>query len=169
MRKRSFGEFMNKKKREGLRQLGLLQRLLEQSGLRVEDFLHIEETKQDPYIYCHNPSKSGSFDGIRIYKLGSQIAFRVQKESQTHPYGSAYPLNIEEMFQDFLSDDDVDEKKAGTKVIEHIAKEIKRFFEKSIEAEREERDANIEDDQNAGNVLVRTTGTDYSSLVFNKS
>lgn len=167
MRQVSFGDFVDKKKRESIRQLKLMQQILEQSGLKVENFLNSTDSK-DPYIFCYAPSKNGGFDGIRIYKIGSELAFRIQKESKTHPYGSAYSLPIESMFSDFLSDDGVDQSKAGKKIIESVGKEIKRFFERSIEAERSERQMDL-DDMSGGSVLVRTTGTDYSALIYNKA
>lgn len=169
MRNNSFGEFVDKKKRESIRQLKLLKQLLESSGLKVENFL-TTDSDDDPYIFCFMPTRNGSFDGVRIYKIGNQIAFRIQKENKTHPYGSAYPLPIEDMFHDFLSDEDVDQMKAGERVIESVTKEIRKFFDKSIEAEKEERDETLDKDKDPqGNVLVRTTGTDYSSLVYNKA
>lgn len=167
MRNRSFGDFVDKKKRESIRQLTLLKQLLERNNMKVDNFLESDDG-DDPYIYCHNPSKNGSFDGLRLYKIGEGLAFRVQKENKTHPYGSAYPLPVEDMFQDFLSDEGIDEMKAGQKIIESIGKEIRKFFEKSIDAEKDERSKDIEKDS-AGNVLVRTTGTDYSALVYSKS
>ena len=169
MRNKSFGNFVDKKKRESIRQLRLLKQLLESGGgMKVESFLDTESG--DPYVFCSTPDKNGSFDGVRIYKIGDQLAFRVQKENKTHPYGKAYPLPIEEMFHDFLSDQDVDQMKAGKKVIESVVKEMRRFFDQSIEAEKEERERNLDTgDDSEGNVLVRTTGTDYSSLVYNKS
>lgn len=143
--------------------------MLEANGMKAENFLNTD-SDSDPYIYCHNPTKNGSFDGIRIYKVGDQIAFRIQKENKTHPYGSAYPLPIEEMFHDFLSDKDADEMKAGKKVIESVAKEVRKFFDKSLEAEREDREHKGDKGQ-AGNgeFMIKTTGTDYSSLVYSKS
>lgn len=169
MRHHTFGEFVDKKKREAIHQLELVKQVLERQGLRVDNFLYAEED-DDPYIYCFSPTRNGSFDGIRIYKIGDQLAFRVQKESKTHPYGAAYPLPIEEMFHDFLSDEGIDQREAGQKVIEAVVKEIRRFFEKSIRAEREERERAIEGEKDPqGNVLVKTTGTDYSSLVYNKT
>lgn len=170
MRRKSFGEFVDKKKRESVKQLGILKKILEQGGMRVDDFIDTN-SDDDPYIYCVSPTRNGSFDGIRIYKIGEQLAFRVQKENKTHPYGSAYPLPIEEMFSDFLSDEGTDQKNAGKKVMEAVVKEIKRFFEKSLEAESEERERNIESDKDSqGNVSVRSTsGTDYSAQVYSKS
>lgn len=165
MRHRSFGEFVDKKKRESIHQLRLVKSLLERGGMKVENFLEAEDDSHEPYIFCHNPTKTGSFDGIRIYKIGTDLAFRVQKESKTHPYGSAYPLPIETMFYDFLSDDGVDEKKAGQKIIESISKEVRKFFDKSAEADREEREKGVD---GMGDVMVRNTGTDYSSMVYGK-
>lgn len=167
MRDKSFGEFVDKKKRESIRQLRLLKQLLESAGMKVENFLSPQD--DEPYVFCSTPGDHGSFDGIRIYKIGDQLAFRVQKENRTHPYGKAYPLPIEEMFHDFLSDDNVDQRKAGQKVIESVTKEVRRFFDKSVEAERDERKQDDFKDDAQGNVLVRTTGTDYSSLVYNKA
>lgn len=167
MRRKSFGEFVNKKKRDSIEQLEIVKQMLERNGLRVDNFL---SNTDDPYVYCFSPSKNGSFDGIRIYKIGDQIAFRVQKEAKTHPYGSAYPLPIEEMFHDFLSDDGTEQRQAGKKVMESVAKEIRSFFEKSVEAEKEERDKIIDQGKESqGNVLVKTTGTDYSALIHTKS
>ena len=166
---KTFEDFIDKKQRDSLKQLGLLKKLLEKNGMKVESFLESNEMN-DPYIYCANPLGGSSFGGIRIYKIGDCLAFRIQKENQTHPYGTAYPLNIEDMFHDLLSEKNIDKLKAGKQIIEMVGKEIKRFFEKSIDAERDERKGNVEGDADkAGNVLVRTTGTDYSSLVYNKS
>lgn len=167
MRQVSFGDFVDKKKRESIRQLKLMHKLLEQNGLKVENFIDGKDGSE-PYIFCYAPTKELGFDGIRIYKIGSELAFRIQKESKTHPYGSAYSLPIESMFSDFLSDDGVDQAKAGKKIIESVGKEIKKFFERSIEAERNERKLDL-DNMSNGNVLVRTTGTDYSALIYNKA
>jgi len=167
-RNKSFGDFVDKKKRDSLRQLGLIRQMLETQGLKVDNFL--ENSEEEPYIFVFNPSKNGSFDGLRVYKIGDIISFRIQKENKTHPYGAAYAMPIEDMFQDFMSDEDIDEVEAGKKVMESVSKEIRKFFEKSVEAERDERDELIDkDNSNAGSVLVKTTGTDYSSLVHNKS
>ena len=167
--RKNFGDFINKKQRDALEQLELMRKLLERNGLKVESFLETDDT-DEPYIFCFNPSQNASFDGIRIYKIGDRLAYRIQKENQTHPYGKAYSLEIEEMFHDFLSETDIDQRKAGERVIEIVTKEVKKFFDKSVDAEKEERKSNVEGDaDNAGNVLVKTTGTDYSSLVYNKT
>lgn len=167
MRQKTFGDFVDKKKRDSIRQLKLVKQVLEHNGLKVENFIE-SERDQEPYIFCYSPSRNSGFDGIRIYKIGSEIAFRIQKESKTHPYGSAYSLPIESMFSDFLSDQDTDEAKAGKKIIEAVGKEIKKFFERSIEAEQNDRSLDL-DRESGGSVLVRTTGADYSALIYNKA
>jgi hypothetical protein len=168
VRHRSFGEFVNKKKRESVRQLNLVKQLLERNGMKVDNFTSPEDEDKEPYIYCHNSTKSGSFDGVRIYKIGNDLAFRIQKESETHPYGSAYPLPIESMFYDFMSDKDVDQKKAGQKIIDAVGKEVRKFFNKSVEAEKSSTREDLEKD-GQGNAIIRTTGTDYSALIYSKS
>lgn len=165
MRHRSFGDFVNKKKRESIHQLKLVKQLLERNGLKVDNFLDTDDDDSDPYIFCHSHQKTGSFDGIRIYKIGNDLAFRVQKESKTHPYGSAYPLPIESMFYDFMSDKGVDQKKAGEKVIEYVGKEIKKFFDKSVEADKYHRETDSEKD---GSLLIKTSGSDYSAMINSK-
>lgn len=170
MKHKSFGDFVDKKKRDALHQLSLIERLLKKQGLRVESYL--KNNEDEPYIFCYNPSRSASFDGIRIYKIASTIAFRIQKESETHPYGKAYNLPIEDMFQDFLQEANTKEQEAGHKVIEAVANEIRKFFDKSAEAERNDRMKEIEGQKgdSKGTVSIRSTaGEDYSSLIYNKA
>ncbi len=162
MRDKSFGAFVDKKQRDSARQLKLVKQALESSGLKVDDHLQAEG---DPYVYVHNTVKSSSFGGVRIYKIGDELAFRVQKESKTHPYGSAYPLPIESMFNDFLSDEGIDEKKAGKKIIESVGKELRSFFDRSADAEK---DTKQDDRVSGGDLMVRSQGTDYSSSVFSR-
>jgi len=163
---KSFGSFVDKKKRESIRQLELMKKILEQNNFKVKDFLN--EQDSDPYIFCYNPLKNSSFEGIRVYKIGNELAFRIQKESQTHPYGSAYPLPVESMFNDFLTDSDGDENEVSKQLIEAIGKEINNFFEKSSKAEESSRKLSYNKDS-VGSVLVRSTGTDYASLIYNKN
>jgi hypothetical protein len=162
---KSFGSFVDKKKRESIRQLELMKKILEQNNFKVRDFLN--EQDSDPYIFCYNPLKDSSFEGIRIYKIGNELAFRIQKESQTHPYGSAYPLPVESMFNDFLTDN-TDEDEVSKQLVEAIGKEINNFFEKSSKAEESSRKLSYNKDS-VGSVLVRSTGTDYASLIYNKN
>jgi len=155
-----FNEFIDRKTRESKKQLKLLKKVLENQDFQVKD--HLDE--EDPYIFVKNPNKS-SFDGIRIYKKLDVISFRIQKEETTHPYGKAYSLDIEEMYEDRLVDGE-DVKKAGKAVMKMVAEELKDFFEKSAEAEKEIRTSAFDDPYSQ--VMVKTTGTDYSNLVHRK-
>ena len=163
MRDHSFGNFIDKKKRDNLKELRIIGKMLQQHGMRVENFLE-DDLGSDPYIYCHSPVKHGSFDGIRIYKTADIIAFRVQKESKTHPYGRAYKLPIEDIFNDMLEDENVSEEKAGRQVMDCVLKEIRRFFEKSNEVEADIRKSDGDNDGLSLNANVQ----DYSTLIHNK-
>ena len=126
-----FKSFCDKKERWSKHQLHILKKVLDHQKLKSED--HTKE--EEPYLFVKS-DKDLSFDGIRIYKIGDCLAYRVQKESDTHPYGSARMLNIEAMWSDFVGDD-MNEEKAGKRVMEAVAEEIKKFFEKSLKAEQD--------------------------------
>jgi len=160
-----FNQFVDKKGREAKKQLTLIKNVLEKGGMNVGDFLEDD----DPYIFVHTKNEGLTFDGVRIYKIGNSIAFRVQKEEETHPYGRAYPLNIEDMFKDLVSDE-MEEEKAGKEVMEAISKEIQKFFEKSSKAERDMQQSDLDKNNDSlSKVMVKSTGTDYANQVHNKS
>ena len=160
----SFFEFIDKKQREAKRHLKIIKKLLESSGIKVAD--HLKE--DDPYIFAFNPQQNILFDGIRIYQIGSILAFRVQKEEKTHPFGKAYALPIEDMFDDLLEDNHNPEH-AGKKLVESVAHEIKQFFVKSVEAEKELRDAEVKTGDDAmGKIVIRSNPNDYSNLIYSK-
>lgn len=166
---KNFGDFVDKKRRDAIKQLGLIEGMLKKGGFRVESFL-AEDAETEPYVFCFNPRRNASFDGVRIYKIGNSLAFRVQQEAETHPYGKAYPVNVEEMFQDFLSDDGVTQRQAAEKCIESVTKEIRMFFQKSENAERDAYKSQVYDKDNGdGDIGIKSTGTDYSAMVYNKS
>jgi hypothetical protein len=162
---KTFNSYLDKKQRDSIKHLSIIQKVLEHNGMKVENFLDSEKN-DEPYIFCFNPTKNTSFDGLRIYGIGGSYCFRIQKENKTHPYGKAYPLQVEEMFHGLLGDKDVDRKKAGEQVIELVGKEVKRFFDKSEAAEKIDRQTDASGNLSAGSVLVKTNGTDYSSLIY---
>jgi hypothetical protein len=159
-----FNAFIDKKEREGKQQLKLIEKMFAAHGIKVVDNLD----DNDPYIYVYNPQKNTFFEGIRIYKIGKQIAFRVQKEEKTHPFGTAYSLPIEDMFTDLVSDHKPEE--AGKRVIEAVLTEVKKFFEKSAIAEKEIREKEF-DRNSFGKVVIRSSDfgmVDYSNLTYAK-
>jgi len=164
--RKTFREFVDKKTRECKKQLGIVKKILEQGGMTVSSYLQ----ESDPYIFVKSSEKRLSFDGVRVYKVGSHMAFRVQKEAQTHPYGEAYSLDVEEMYNDLISEDKYNEERAGKAVIKAIIAEIKSFFSKSSDAEKQN-DADEADgvDDPLSRVALKATGTDYATQVSTKA
>ena len=159
-----FGEFVGKKKRNAQKQLGIVKEILSQQGLMVKDHLEDEE----PYIFLHNPNRGTQFEGVRIYKIGDFVCYRVQNEENTHPYGKAYSLDIEDMFQDIISDDDYDQEKAGQEVMKSVVEELRKFFDKSAAAEKEMLAGEFDRQRDPlGKVVISPTGTDYANNVTN--
>ena len=158
----SFKEFIDKKSREAKKQLETIKKILGREGMKVTSFLEEEE----PYLYLTNPSGNLPFDGVRIYKIGGNMAFRIQKEAKTHPYGKAYMLDIEDMFGDIITDDDMNERKAGEEIIKSVVHEFRKFFSKSSEADKENRANDLDQQRDPTNFSVSSsTGTDYSNRV----
>lgn len=157
---RTFLEFVDIKRREADKQLKVIKKLLEHVGFEVDSFLD----EDDPYLFVFSNEKNLSFEGIRLYKIGGCFAFRVQKEKDTHPYGTAYKIDLEEMFNDFVSEKG-DEEKAGKAVIKAVKNELDRFFKKSFEAEQDLRSVDVEDPDA---IEVRPGNTDYSNMIMNK-
>lgn len=153
-------EFIDRKQREAKRHLKIIEQVLQKSGLHAKGYLE----NDDPYVYLKAPSKKLSFDGVRIYEIGEMVAYRVAKEEKTEPYGKAYQLNLEEMFNDYMSENDMKEEAAAQKVIESVIMELKKFFTRSEDAERELKAANMGDT----NIVLKTGGSDYASMVFNR-
>lgn len=154
-----FLEFVDRKQREGKKHLKLIERLLRKGGMQVYPHL---ENEEEPYIFVKSSNNKLSFDGIRIYEIGQMIAYRIQKEEKTHPYGKSYMLDVEDMFNDFMSEN-MKEEEAGHKVIESVVEELKKFFSKSLNAEQE-----MQNGQDGNGIIIKTGGTDYSSTVLSK-
>ncbi len=155
----TFVEFVDSKQRSAQKHLNIVKKIFEKEGFRISDQLG---ERNDPHIFIFNPDKNLSFDGIRIYEIGGDVAFRVQKESETHPFGKAYPLPIEKMFDDLQGEEDMDENKIGEEIMKSVISEIKDFFEKSYKAEKEGPDNGYDP---LGQVHQRTNGTDYGDKV----
>ena len=158
----NFLEYVTKKQRATKDHLKVLKQLFEKNGFVAKEFL---EEDDEAYLYVKS-SESSTFGGIRIYEIGDNIAYRVQREESTHPYGKAYTLNVEEMYEDLISDH-VDEKKAGKEVTESIVEEIKKFFVHSAEAEKETQSSDF--DVNRDPIITNVNGGNYASKIFNKS
>jgi hypothetical protein len=161
----TFGEFVNKKARVAKKRLGLVEKVLVREKFIVRT--HIDDT-EEPYLYVASPNSRLTFGGLRIYVTGESIAYRIQKDDKTHPYGKAYRLDIEEMYDDLMSEEDMTEKDAAIEVVEAVGKEINKFFQESLKAEKEIRHSEFDAiGDPLGRVAVRSSTMDYGSLVNN--
>ena len=156
-----FHEFLDKKKRDARKHLKLMESLLKQGGFKVVN--HLEE-EGGAYLYVFNPKRNLSFDGLRVYEIGGDIAYRIQKEEKTQPYGRAYQLPVDQMFEDLLGEDDMDDNAIGKEIVESIIKEINSFFAKSYEAEKKGPPAS----DPLGKIHGRQHGGDWSNSVMGK-
>ena len=155
---KNFFEFVDRKQRESRKHLQLIEKALKKSGMNIINFID----QDDSYVFIKNNSPDASFAGIRIYEIGDSLAYRVQKEPETEPYGTAYLVDLEEMFNDFMGEG-MKEEKAGEKVIDSLVLEINKFFEKSAKAQTE-----VENTPVGLPAILKTGGTDYSGLVTSK-
>ena len=155
-----FHEFLDKKKRDARKHLKLMKELFQQGGFKVAD--HLNE-KDGAYLYLYNPKRNLSFDGVRVYEIGGDIAYRIQKEEATHPYGRAYCLPVPQMFEDLLGEEDMKDEQIGAEICKSVISEIKSFFDKSYEAEK--RGPPVSDP--LGKIHTRTGGGgDYANSVM---
>lgn len=126
-----FSSFLDKKNKQAVRELGIIRDILTEGDFKVEDFL-----KEDsPYIFVNTTDSGLDFEGVRVYKVGSNLAYRIQKEKNTEPYGAAYSLDIENLFGDLVSD--MSEDEAAEEIKKAVVEEFKNFFQKSAKAQDE--------------------------------
>ena len=157
-----FVEFINKEDRKAKEQLVIVGKILESHKFQVKDFTE----DSDPYIFVVNPGGGLSFEGIRIYKIGDTLAYKVQREDKTHPYGKPYSLNLPEMFSDYMSEN-MKPEDAGKKVARAVVHEISNFFKNSSDAEKDLASGEFDEPLDATSIRS-TSGTDYSSKVLGK-
>ena len=155
----NFFEFVDRKQREAVDDLEVVAKALRKGKLEVKEHLKDDQ----PYLFVKATSKKLSFEGVRVYKIGEQIAYRIQRLEKSEPFGKTYALNLDDMFNDFMSDG-MSKEEAGEKVIESLGGEIKKFFRKSEKAEEELRTGQ----KDGLGLIVKTGGTDYSSTVLNR-
>lgn len=126
-----FSAFVDKKANKARKELEVVRDVLKEGGIKVEDKLG----ERDPFLFIPSTKQSLDFGGVRIYKIGSDIAYRLQNEASTEPYGMSYPLDIEGMFENLISE--MGEDKAAEEVKKAVVEEINKFFDKSLEAQDE--------------------------------
>lgn len=147
-----FSSFLDKKNKQIRKELEIIRDILKEENFKIEDFICTES----PYLFLKNTEDGLDFDGVRIYKVGSNLAYRIQKENKTEPYGAAYSLNIEDIFGDYITD--MDEEKAAEQIKKAIKEEFKNFFKKSAEAQEELNSGSFDKD------LKHTVGDSYGDI-----
>lgn len=161
----TFLEFVDRKDRESANHLEILRKVFEDGGIKVKS----AHKGTDPYLYVINPYQDDYFGGIRVYVIGGIPAYRVQNREDTEPYGKSYQLNVEEMFNDLLSDHR-DPDKAAKALAKDIVKSIKNFFKKSSAAAKEmsANDFGMSPSNPMNRVISRIdNGPDYGNLINN--
>lgn len=153
-----FFDYINRKLLNSKRKLKIIHKILDQA--KIKSKLRTKNT-DDPHVFVYSTNDNCDFEGIRIYPIGRSIAFKIQNRSDTHPYGKAYLLDFENVYNTFMSEKDSEEEKAGSKVIKYFVEEIKKFFDVSAEAQN-----NV--DKNDKKLMFRNSGTDYSSNLYSK-
>jgi hypothetical protein len=164
---KTFLEFAFAQHKESIDRLGLVKKILEKDGLRVDSFF--EESK--PYIFCFNPLNNLDFEGIRIFENGKTMSFQVCKTKDTLPYGIARALDINDLFNQ-ICELNSDKQEATDLLVKEVSKEIRKFFRQSKNAEDEMMNKIIDGQSSgdkAGSIVVRNAGTDYSNQVYSKS
>jgi hypothetical protein len=119
-------------------------------------------SEDDPYLFVYAPNENFTFEGIRVYPIGDTYAYKIQNAEDTQPFGKAYSLDLEKMFADHMSDN-IESDEAAKRVSENVKREINRFFELTGKAEEE-----LAGTKPDSGYVLKTGGSDYSSLIFNK-
>jgi len=155
-----FNEFVNHRERESRDHLKLIEKILKsgKDSLKVKSFL----SEDDPYLFVYAPNDNFTFEGIRVYPIGDTYAYKIQNAEDTQPFGKAYSLDLEKMFADHMSDN-IESDEAAKRVSENVKREISRFFELTGKAEEE-----LAGTKPDSGYVLKTGGSDYSSLIFNK-
>lgn len=126
-----FSTFLDKKTNKARKELGIIRDILSKGGMKVDDATE----ESDPFLFVPSTKQSLDFGGVRIYKVGSNMAYRIQNERNSEPYGESYPLDLEGIFEDLISE--MDSEKAAKEVKKAVLEELKGFFEGSLKAQDE--------------------------------
>lgn len=153
-----FFDYINRKLISSKRKLRIIHKILDQAKVKTKLFL---KNTDEPHLFVYSTDNNCDFEGIRIYPIGRNLAFKIQNRSDTHPYGKAYLLDFENIYNTFMAEKDAEEEKAGKKVIKYFVEEIMKFFKMSAEAQ-----SNF--DKSDDKLMLRNSGTDYSANVYSK-
>lgn len=153
-----FSSFIDIKNKQTIKQLNILKEILSKE-FEISPYLE----NDDPYIYL-KAKKETPFQGVRIYKIGSNWAYRIQNESETEPYGKAYPLDLEKMFEEIIPD--MSEEEAGGVIADALIEEFNIFFEKSAKLDKEFSIGQFNKNDISNAVIVGSNSGDFSNSIY---
>ena len=156
-----FSSFLDIKNKKTIKELSILKDALSKH-FKVESFLE----RENPYIFlrANKSDEDLNFEGVRIYKIGSDMAYRIQNENETEPYGQAYPLNLEKMFEELLPD--MGDEKAAKIIQDCLVDEFNNFFKRSSEIQKELRSGQFKkNDISTPIVVVGSNSGDYTNSI----
>ena len=162
---KTFLEFFTAMDSQAPDNLGMLTIIFRNDGLKVHEFI---DDKSDPYIYIFNPLDDLSFQGVTMYKKGNILAYRAQRYEDSQPYGAAYNIDMQGLYEDLLYKEK-DKKKAIEILCKTLCKKMREFFRKTKKAEDDILKSNLmtpTDSDGAGQIIIRNTGTDYSNNIY---
>lgn len=153
-----FSSFIDIKNKQTIKQLNILKEILSKE-FEISPYLE----NDNPYIYL-KAKKETPFQGVRIYKIGSNWAYRIQNESETEPYGKAYPLDLEKMFEEIIPD--MSEEEAGGVIADALIEEFNIFFEKSAKLDKEFSIGQFNKNDISNAVIVGSNSGDFSNSIY---
>lgn len=162
---KTFNEYKNVLDDQTKNNLELLTRIFRKDGLKVHEFL---DQKKDPYIYIFNPLDDLSFQGVAVYKKGNILAYRPQRYQDSQPYGAAYLIPIQDIYEDLVYKEK-DKKEALKILCKKLCKDMRSFFRDSKKAEDDVLQSQLRSPQDvdgAGQIIIRNTGTDYANTIY---
>lgn len=154
-----FSSFLDIKNKKTIEQLEILKKILSESFKIDSNIKSI-----DPYIFVYSNNEDLPFQGVRVYKIGSNWAYRIQNENETQPYGKAYPINLEQAYEDIVSD--YSEEEVGEYIAKALLEEFENFFEKSAEAQRDSNSFVITKKDISNQTIVSKNSGDFSNMIY---
>jgi len=135
-----------RKRRDDLRKLSLLARLVKHGGLTAKLF----PIRDKPYLYIWSTVR-GQVGGAKVYQEGDQLAYKFQSTDGAHrkdkrydsgirkaqsQYETARTLPLQEIFIDFQAENSLTEMQVMMRVADEVARRMKEFFKEMVDAKK---------------------------------
>lgn len=121
-----------RKKRDDLRKLELLERLVRRGGMTAKMV-----RKKRPYLYVWSQIP-GLRGGAKVYQEGDQITYKYQTSMETKSgldqFTTARVLPIQQIFLDLQAESDKTEVQVAVQMADEVARRFKSFFKEMAKA-----------------------------------